>query len=288
MPRVLFEYEKGPIFSEEVTKSKELTCYEKLTWAVLRRFQGDHCHGWPSYGSIALLSGMSKRESMRSVKSLEKKGWLEVLRTKEDGKNEKNFYACLIKIEGLSFPAGIAELVNRSGGKLSFDTLKAVSTSHPTSVHQTLDQCLSVTGGGSVNQSPKSIQCLLYKSTKEINLLKPPLNLPTGERGSQDSSLVSSKETDVVAQEVMDHAIERQVLGEYIRNNRKHLKDLSQVISSFGLDDTIRLINSLATIDSSRRSKLPYFHTPKHLGTNFTRLKSDLEVQTFVPTVRII
>lgn len=58
----------------------ELTCYDRILMLMLASFMGSKDHCYPSYESLILCCGMSKKIISRSIKNLERLGILEVTR----------------------------------------------------------------------------------------------------------------------------------------------------------------------------------------------------------------
>lgn len=118
----------------QVLEDESLSVYEKMVYVVLRSFVNPHkAEAWPSIQTICRLSGISRRQVIRTLKTLEEKGYI----TKQSN------YVYDPNTKKARQTANIYKL-----------DLPGVSVSHSPSVSQTPPPCLTDTPPGDY-QAPK-------------------------------------------------------------------------------------------------------------------------------------
>jgi DNA-binding MarR family transcriptional regulator len=80
--------------------SSDLTPGERLTLAALSNYANDDGCCWPAQETLAKSTGTTRETANRHLKSLEKKGFLEIKHRKDKGGRTSNIYTITINAKG--------------------------------------------------------------------------------------------------------------------------------------------------------------------------------------------
>jgi hypothetical protein len=111
-----------------LTRYKGLTWVAKAAWGRLVQYAGKDGRCYPSFGTLAYELGISRRQAIRAVNELTKKGFLVRTTKKEPGRRAVNFY------QFLDHPA-----VNLETSELQFTNQGLTSDTHVTNQSSTSD-----------------------------------------------------------------------------------------------------------------------------------------------------